>query len=100
MGGLVDFIAIEKMSLPHLPQTNYGFMGFQNSEEGSGKTLFLHVQGFETARFFFASFWNTTYYVSEESGTEKIGEGSDKKNKSNSGLIFGDISFDGSWFEL
>ncbi|KAL5053334.1 hypothetical protein RYX36_034016 [Vicia faba] len=42
MGGLVDFTAIEMMSFPHFPQTSDGFMWFQNSEEGSGKMLFLN----------------------------------------------------------
>ncbi|CAI8599029.1 unnamed protein product [Vicia faba] len=102
IGGLVDFAATEMMSLPHLPQTSNGFMGFQNSEEGSGKSLFLNrskvlrpldslpPSGTQPTLF------QKRAALRKNMGKGEIGEGSDKKRKFSGGDEIDDLSFDGS----
>ncbi|CAL5204477.1 unnamed protein product [Lathyrus oleraceus] len=101
MGSLVDFTAVE-MSLPHLPQTNNGFMGFQNSEEGSGKSLFLNrpkvlrpldslpPSGTQPTLF------QKRAALRKNLGKGEIGEGSDNKRKFSGGDEIEDLSFDWS----
>ncbi|CAK8568071.1 unnamed protein product [Lathyrus sativus] len=102
MGSLVDFTATEMMSLPHLAQTSNGFMGFQNSEEGSGKSLFLNrpkvlrpldslpPSGTQPTLF------QKRAALRKNMGKGEIGEGSDKKRKFSGGDEIEDLSFDGS----
>ncbi|MCI48254.1 BHLH transcriptional factor, partial [Trifolium medium] len=88
-----------------MPQINNGFngfMGFQNSQEGSGKSLFLNrskiLRPLDSLP---SSGTQPTLFqkraaLRKNMGKCEIGGGSDKKRKMSGGDEFDDLSFDGS----
>jgi len=104
MGSFVDFAsktpltaaATTQLSLPHLPQINNAFMGFQNSQEGSGKSLFLRPLDSLPSSGTQPTLFQKRAALRKNMGKCEIGEGSDKKRKFSGGDEINDLSFDGS----
>jgi len=85
-----------QLSLPHLPQINNAFMGFQNSQEGSGKSLFLRPLDSLPSSGTQPTLFQKRAALRKNMGKCEIGEGSDKKRKFSGGDEIDDLSFDGS----
>lgn len=103
MGSFVDFASktpltatTTQLSLPHLPQINNAFMGFQNSQEGSGKSLFLRPLDSLPSSGTQPTLFQKRAALRKNMGKCEIGEGSDKKRKFSGGDEIDDLSFDGS----
>lgn len=119
LGGFVDFTSKPQLTLPnlsssvpHLPQSNIGFAGFQNLEEGSGKPLFLNrpkiLRPLESLPPYGAqpTLFQKRAALRKNMGSEgggvasrskcEIGEGSEKKRKMSGVEEVEDVSFDGS----
>lgn len=107
---LPNFTSGTTMTMPHLPQSNTSFGGFQNLEEASGKTPFLNrskilrpleslpPSGAQPTLFQkrAALRKNMGSGSSPVQSKGEIGEGSDKKRKLSIGDEYEDASFDGS----
>ncbi|XP_004501748.1 transcription factor ICE1-like [Cicer arietinum] len=112
LGSFVDFSSKTHLSLPHLPQNKANFMGFQNSEEGSGKSVFLNrskilrpldslpPSGTQPTLFQKRAALRKNMGLEIGGGGSRskcgISEGSDKKRKFSGGDEIEDLSFDGS----